>query len=209
LGVPVDKADEYLIQKIDELIVKCVEISTPCAGFTIHSGVQFIGDAGMMMLGGISFNINRIVASSLEKSTEMAVFIGTCGNDVEEYSKQLMKEGHTLEGYIVDLIGSEIAEGVADFVHKQIESELAFSGMKVTNRYSPGYCNWPVSEQQKLFSLLGNNICGVHLTETSLMIPIKSVSGIIGVGTEVENKGYTCDICDSAQCIYREKKMYR
>jgi cobalamin-dependent methionine synthase I len=117
-----------------------------------------------------------------------------------------MSEGHTLESLVVDLIASELAEGAADFIHKQIEEDAASSNFRITNRYSPGYCNWPVSEQQKLFTLMGKNTCGVILTPSSLMIPIKSVSGIVGIGAEVMFHGYACAKCDDAQCIYRNRK---
>jgi hypothetical protein len=206
LGVPIDKADDYLMDLIRELISQCIDITSPCASYSVFPNPQFIIDSDVMNLGGTAFHLNKIVASSLEKSTEVAIFIGTCGKKVELFSKQLMKDAHSLEGYIVDLIGSEIAEGVADFIHKKIESDMANSGLKVTNRYSPGYCNWSVSDQQQLFYLLGVNNCGVQLTASSLMLPIKSVSGIIGVGEHVENSGYTCDICDLNQCLYRNKK---
>jgi cobalamin-dependent methionine synthase I len=37
--------------------------------------------------------------------------------------------------------------------------------------------------QHKLFlALLKNYTCGISLTESSLMLPVKSVSGIIGLG---------------------------
>lgn len=159
-----------------------------------------------MIVKGQSFHLNKMVCSALNNSTEVAFFICTCGGKVELYAKQLMKDGHTLEGLIVDLAGSEIAEGVADFIHKKIESDMAEYGLKITNRYSPGYCNWQVSEQQKLFSLLTENNCGVQLTTSSLMLPIKSVSGIVGIGKNVKNMGYSCAICETDHCLYRDKK---
>jgi hypothetical protein len=206
LGVPADKADDYLMGQIRKLTNQCIDISSPCASWSVFSNPQFINDTGTMKLGGKIFHLNKMVTSALGKSTEVAIFIGTCGKKVELYSKQLMKDGNSLEGYIVDLIGSDIAEGVADFIHKKIESNMANSGLTVTNRYSPGYCNWPVSDQQQLFQLLKENDCGIQLTPSSLMLPIKSVSGIIGAGKHVENTGYTCAICDVSQCLYRNKK---
>jgi hypothetical protein len=77
--------------------------------------------------------------------------------------------------------------------------------MKITNRYSPGYCGWDVSDQHKLFSLLPNNFCGIKLTENALMIPIKSVSAVIGIGKNVERKDYQCSICEIEFCYKRGK----
>ena len=206
LGVPVDQADEYLMDKIHGLILESVGISSPFACWSIFPDPRFLNDKGTMSLQGRAFHLNKMVTLALLKSTQVALFVGTCGDEVELLSKQLMKGGHSLEGLIVDLIGSEIAEDVADFVHKKIEEDMATNGLKVTNRYSPGYCNWPVSDQQQLFHLLQDNTCGVQLNRSSLMLPIKSVSGIIGIGEDVENQGYFCAICDTDQCLYRDKK---
>jgi hypothetical protein len=82
--------------------------------------------------------------------------------------------------------------------------------MKITNRYSPGYCDWNVGEQHKLFSFFPDNYCGIRLTPSALMDPVKSVSGIIGIGENVKRNDYTCRVCDMKDCIYRrsrEEKM--
>jgi hypothetical protein len=206
LGVPTDKSDDYLKAMIRELRLHCMEICTPCASYSVFGNPQFNPDDGLMNLEGKTFQLNKMITTSLLKSTAIAIFIGTCGDQVEQYSKQLMREGHALEGFIADIIGSEIAEGVADYIHKRIEKDQASTGVNTTNRYSPGYCGWPVSDQQQLFSLMGGSMCGIHLTNSSLMVPIKSVSGIVGLGKEVENSGYACDICEVDQCLYRNKK---
>jgi hypothetical protein len=60
-----------------------------------------------------------------------------------------------------------------------------------------------VEEQKKLFSFLPKEFCGVSLTDSALMIPIKSISGIIGVGKNVEYKQYFCDTCGRKDCTYK------
>lgn len=162
-----------------------------------------------MKIDDTAFKPGKRIVSALVKSTRIAMFIGTCGEMVELLSKQLMNEKHLLESLIVDLIGSEIAEGVAGIIHEEIAKYCMNSGLKVTNRYSPGYCDWPVSDQQKLFNIFRGNTFGVHLTLSSLMVPIKSVSGIIGIGEEVRNQDYACAGCTSTNCLYRNQKNGR
>jgi len=65
---------------------------------------------------------------------------------------------------------------------------------------SPGYCGWDVSEQQKLFSLVNDMRIGIKLTESSLMIPIKSISGLWGFGEKLKKKEYNCNKCEEAMC---------
>jgi len=205
LGVPLDQADDHLLEMISELISYCKTICAPKTSCSVFSHPVLHKLTGQMILNGKSFLLHKMVASALKNSTEIAIFIGTCGTEIEKHSKELIKQGNTLEGFIVDIIGSEIAEGVADYTHHQIAKELSASGIKTTNRYSPGYCNWPVSDQLHIFSLMENNNCGVILNASSLMIPIKSVSGIIGLGKNVENRGYACALCETEHCLYRDK----
>jgi hypothetical protein len=208
LGIPAGQADDYVTENIRKYIQICFELSAPCASYVVFSEPGFKRDQDLLILSGEIFHLGKIVTAALGKSTRIAIFIGTCGKEVENYSRQLMKEGQTLEGYIVDLIGSEIAENIAEYVHKELEKDMAGMGLKITNRYSPGYCKWPVSDQQQLFRLLGESNCGVSLTDSSLMIPVKSVSGMVGIGEQVENRGYSCSICDTDYCIYRDKKSH-
>jgi hypothetical protein len=204
LGVPPGKEDQYLRSTISELIDKCIGLCTPQASYSVFSNPKFNDSSGLMHLEDETFQLNKMVTQALCKSTEVVLFVCTCGSEVESYANHFMKEGQALEGYIADLIGSEIAEGTAEFIHIKIESDMATYGLKITNRYSPGYCNWPVSDQQQLFALFGENNCAVQLSESSLMLPIKSVSGIIGAGKNVKNRGYRCTLCDTEHCLYRD-----
>lgn len=206
LGIPDGQADDYLMGLIDELIGYCLKICTPKAAVNIADSPVFTMDKGLMTIEGFTFCLDKMVTSALSRSTSIAFFAGTCGERTGQYSSGLFKEGQALEGLIVDLIGSEIAEGVAGYVHNLISSEMAALGMRTTNRYSPGYCNWPVSDQKSLFALLNGNNCGIQLTPSSLMLPVKSVSGIVGLGLEVVNRGYACALCDADHCLYRERQ---
>jgi hypothetical protein len=58
-----------------------------------------------------------------------------------------------------------------------------------------------------LFPLFKGETCGVCLTESSLMLPIKSVSGIIGLGQTVKHLDYTCGLCDFEQCYKRKQRL--
>lgn len=205
LGVPEVEADEYLTSLIDEIIDLCFDMCDPKAAVSIWDQPVFSKETGIMTLEGVTFNLNKMVTSSLYSSNSLALFAGTCGDKTGKYSSQLLKDGYALEGLIADLIGSEIAEGVAEYIHSKLSADMDSIGIKSTNRYSPGYCNWPVSDQQQLFRLLGTNNCGIKLTKSSLMLPIKSVSGVIGLGPNVVNRGYACAWCDSDHCLYRDK----
>jgi len=61
---------------------------------------------------------------------------------------------------------------------------------------------WPITQQKELFSIFGDveSQIGVRLTDTYLMIPIKSVSGVI---FQTETTFETCQLCPREACIGR------
>jgi len=123
------------------------------------------------------------------------------------YIDILAQEFLQLNGYS-DIRGGYIETSEVDFdiTNKTIKvSEAEFNVGKMSNRYSPGYCNWNVAEQHKLFKLLPKDFCGVSLTESVLMQPIKSISGFIGVGEKIKYHHYKCKFCTQKQCIYKSK----
>ena len=64
---------------------------------------------------------------------------------------------------------------------------------------------WPITQQKELFSIFGNveDLIGVRLTDKYLMIPIKSVSGIL---FQTETTFETCQLCPREACIGRRAK---
>lgn len=153
------------------------------------------------------FDLGRIIQRQLDGAEAYALFICTAGVEYEAYQQQLMAAGDMVRVFIADALGSVVAEKCADRMEDHLQAGIDKLGWHHTNRFSPGYCGWHVSQQQQLFPLFGGNTCGVRLTESSLMVPIKSVSGIIGLGTHVRHLPYTCGLCDFKQCYKRKSKL--
>ncbi len=153
-----------------------------------------------------TFNTGKIVTSYIRNSEHFLFFIVTAGKGIELESQRLLHGTDPLLGYIYDVIGSVTVESALEKFLGKMEGDFIKTELKTTNPYSPGYCGWPVSDQQKLFALFGDKNCGIRLSETCLMDPIKSISGIIGIGKNVTKQPYSCAICDAKNCLYRDKK---
>ena len=152
------------------------------------------------------FEMGNIILRQLRGSEAFALFVCTSGLEFETYQHRLKEQSDMVRVFIADALGSVIAEKCADQMEKALQESIDKLGWKHTNRFSPGYCGWHVSQQQLLFPLFQGHTCGVKLTDSSLMIPIKSVSGIIGLGEKVRKLEYTCGLCDFKQCYKRKKK---
>ena len=155
---------------------------------------------------GVVFNVRPIIFSQMKKAEGVVLFICTAGRDVGERSRNSMKEGDLLRGYVYDVIGSEVAESAAGRMQAELKVSMAERGFSITNRFSPGYCGWDVAEQHKLFTFFPGNYCGISLNDSALMNPVKSVSGMIGIGRNVRYAPYQCHLCEDKNCIYRGRK---
>ena len=152
-----------------------------------------------------SLNIGTIIERQLRGASGYACFIATAGQSFEAYQQRLKREGDLVATFIADAVGSVIAEKCADQMEHTLQQSIDKLGWHHTNRFSPGYCGWHVSEQQLLFPLFEGHTCGVTLTDSSLMLPIKSVSGIVGIGEKVRRLDYSCGLCSFEKCFKRRR----
>jgi len=204
LGYEDDLPDDIfaIVEEVLNETVGCFDI---CGGYQIFDQLDFAKDGQHIRIADVDFAPHKIVYHQLKRSEQIAIFACTAGEGISQWSKQIMAED-PLKGLIADILGSVTVEAAIEAIQQKLSDEMAQAGLKITNRYSPGYCGWPTVEQHKIFSLLPEENCGIRLTESALMLPIKSVSGVIGIGANVSFHPYTCQLCDAAFCVYRNRK---
>ncbi len=198
------ESPEHLFPIVDKLLDESINIIRPKGGFVIINPNIITISREKIFIGEFEINSNKIITAKLKKAESLALFVTSAGKELEEWINKLKVDDNLLEAFIVDTIGSEAAERSADYLESILNSSIKKFNWNMTNRYSPGYCEWNVSEQQKIFSLLPENFCNVKLTASSLMVPIKSISGIIGLGKNVKKDDYNCSFCEMQNC-YRRK----
>ena len=163
------------------------------------------------------FKPGRIILSQLKGSEALCWFVATAGQEFEGFQRRLMQQGDMVRVYLANEIGSIIAEKTADRMEELLQEQLTPKGLYRTNRYSPGYCGWDVNEQPLLFKLFlphdsrrnSDDIptpCDIHLTDSCLMVPIKSVSGVIGIGHDVSRRDYICGLCERQASCNRKRR---
>ena len=200
-----ESIDQYTLDVTQKLITDVRKVMTPKGGFVIAEALPHRGK-GKLHIPGVQFNTGQTIVKLLKGARLFIFFIATAGPGPEKLSRKLMEEGQFLEGYAADLVASTLAEAAAQHLHDHLKEMLDLKGLKITNRYSPGYCGWKVDEQQKLFSLFPKGSCGISLSASSLMSPIKSLSGILGAGPDVGFRDYTCELCSMKDCSFRKTR---
>jgi hypothetical protein len=145
------------------------------------------------------------IGEFLGVSQAVAVFIATAGPRVERRASELMRQRDELGAMVLNAVGAERAEAAEAVVIAELREAARPAGLAPTLPYSPGYCGMALLEQKKLFGLLDGAAVGVTLTSKCLMRPIKSISGLIGLGAAADVAGYgsPCDRCELHNCNMR------
>jgi len=192
-----------LTPRVEEMIREGMEegvkLLEPRGVYTLYP-VREAGESEIAVTGEVSFRTS-LISRVFRDVRLVAVFIVTIGPEVERKVEELSREGYMSRALAFDVFGSEAAESAAEIINGIVEEWAAIEGRRTTLRFSPGYCDWDVEEQQKLFSLTDGGKIGVRLSSSSMMVPRKSVSAIVGIGPEWSRKGglhypSPCPECD-------------
>jgi len=143
------------------------------------------------------------LARALRDSRKAVCFLVTIGPGIEEEINRLMEDKHLSEAYILDALGSVAVEDMAEQFQRCMESRHFEKGLVSTLRFSPGYCDWPVTEQRPLFRVLDSRKAGVELLDSCLMHPRKTVSGVFGLSSREAPPYNPCLECSRTHCEAR------
>ena len=78
-------------------------------------------------------------------------------------------------------IGTERVEALCDVFCDEQKAVWAAAGCVLTDRFSPGYGDWPLTAQTDVFRFLELPRIGLTLNESFIMSPSKSVTAIVGI----------------------------
>ncbi len=130
---------------------------------------------------GDTFTSSKL-AELLKGCKSLALFAVTAGEGIVEKASELSAQGDGVGALTCDAVGSEMADGAAEWVQHYLNQQFKRSGEILTKRrFSPGYGDLDLKNQLTLFKLLGIEKLGVKLTEDFLMIPEKTVTAIAGI----------------------------
>lgn len=215
--VPVDVRDVYelmgygnhipspdIVGMVDEMLEELKTICRPHSGYILVEGEHV--DRESIKIDNTILRPGKIITFALRGSEQYALFTATIGAEFDQWFSKLKAEDDIVKLFVSNTLGSVLAESVVSCLMARLEETARQEGLSVTNNYSPGYCDWLLVEQQKIFSLLPVSETRIKLTDSSLMLPIKSVSGIVGIGANVKKRAYSCAVCNMTNCIRNKKK---
>jgi len=208
-SIPIDiKVDEVLrrlhmeqdtkyADDVQELIDRVQPVIRPKAIYDVKY-VEHI-DRDNLDIGGVRFT-SRVLRVNLDKVGRVFPYIVTSGIEAESIE---IPDYDLMGRFILDTI-KEMGLGIASgYLHGYVKERYRLEKISAMN---PGSLeDWPISEQVPLFSIFGDveKLIGVKLTDSFLMIPIKSVSGIY---FPTEASFASCQLCPREKCPNRRAK---
>ena len=174
---------EKIARLIDEVMERGRSLLEPKAVWT---EVEVTApEPGLMVLGGVVRTRSRSVHTRFSSCSAAAVFAATIGPGIDRLGHEWMEAGEMTRALLIDAYGSSAATALGLELERIVAAGFDAKDLRVTKRYAPGYGDWDLSDQQPLLSLLDVASIGVTLTEDHLMLPAKSISGLIG-GRRIE-----------------------
>ena len=220
LGYTGKKIDVSTDQFIDECLQEITEIASPkhqtrVYDLEFHPDEIHVQNTTLILRG-------HDIANHLQHSQKCALMAVTLGIQVDQ---RIIFYNHTnlTKAVILDACATAYVENVCDQVESQLKAVALESGMHTTFRFSPGYGDLPIEMQNELLRVLNAPITiGLTVTPEHILLPLKSVTAIIGFGVPLENflpkkrktqkeaidneKCHTC--LNYRNCIYLKEGKY-
>lgn len=134
-------------------------------------------------------------ASFLDGCTGVMLSVATLGAEVD---KRIKYFGRTdmAKSVVLDACASAYLERLADEYEKSL-------GGNLTYRFCPGYGGSDISDIKYIFGLIQPEKIGVSLLDSNLMLPQKTMAGIVGVGKSAKKSCTGCFLME--HCEYRKE----
>ena len=128
----------------------------------------------------VDFGFMRVESKNLSTNLRLCdrayVFCATLGTEVDRYFEKL-KRISSAKAAVFSAVASSYIESVCDYVNAIIAE-----GKTVANRFSCGYGDFCLEHQKDILNALeADKKIGVCLTESLMMVPVKTVTAIVGV----------------------------
>ncbi len=149
-----------------------------------------------IMLDGIKLK-SRVLRVNLDKTDVAFPALATCGLELEDWANS---KTDMLQKYWAETINENILSIAVTAIFEQLDKNKNSSPISLM---TPGSLNdWPMSEQENLFSLFESSHqgIGVTLSESFLMHPLKTISCVL---FRSEKMFQSCQLCSRGDCLNR------
>ena len=162
-----------------------------------QGGRFFLPQTGLTLAG-------HTAAAMLEDCHQAVLLCCTLGAEFDTMLRARQARDMA-EAVILDACGSALVEAGCDAVQQELQAQ--FPDLYLTDRFSPGYGDLPLTLQPLICNALDTRRrVGVHITSSLLLNPSKSVTAIVGLSHQPQMARVRgCAYCSLAQtCSLRK-----
>ena len=150
----------------------------------------------------------RVKSAALHRNLlgceEVILFAATLGLEVDRLIARA-GAGRVAEGAIYQAAGAALIEEVCDTANAALRQESLAEGWYLRPRFSPGSGDVPIPCQPEIARLLRTpERIGLTVTDSMLLLPIKSVTAVIGRSRQaIACHRQGCEACGKTDCAFR------
>jgi len=160
----------------------------------------FIDEKGAdtVRLGSVTFT-SRMLRANLDAAERVFAYVATCGHEMDE---QAIPADDFVSPFWWDTIKAALLGAAMQYTLEHVKRRYRLAKTSSMNPGSGDANVWPLEQQRELFALLDGVTphIGVTLTDTCLMLPNKTVSGVL---FPAERDFRACQVCHRAECPNR------
>ena len=184
--------NQEIDQSLDEMIDDYMKSVEGLNGKYIYQIFDFEQGDDIKVLNTILNLKGDSIKHILSQASQLILFAGTLGHEMDQ---KILKSSYdsSLNMMILDACASVKIEDVLDQMEEEIKTTHP---VHLTPRFSPGYGDLSLDIQRDLIEVVGAKKIGIHVTDSSILLPKKSVTGIIGISDKKMTVTYRfCDDC--------------
>jgi hypothetical protein len=159
--------------------------------------VAYVGDrdGDRVPIGGRWFE-SEVLADNLAEIHRVFAYVATCGREIYELD---IADLDPFASFWHDTLKTRAVRAATNHLCELVKTTYGIRRMSTMNPGSGDADVWPIDQQRPLFDLLGDveALVGVRLTDSCLMVPDKTVSGIFFPS---ETAYVNCQSCTRAIC---------
>ena len=146
-------------------------------------------------------NNNEAYKKLLDKTESYYLCLTTLGKRIDDRCQYYSK--FDLEKMVIfDATSNAYLEYMAD------EFEEANLKKPRTYRFCPGYQGTDIKDIKEIFKYIDHKKIGVEILDSNLMVPLKTMCGIIGIGKTNKKECGACNFKGNCKYIKEKRKCY-
>ena len=172
-------------------------------------------DNGTVKVDGVAFTSRRLHQSLQEAEAHAAVLVAvSAGPEAEERAQELWREEKPDEYFFLEVYASAVVEHLLTTTGARLCGEAEGQGMAVLPHYSPGYADWDVAEQSRVFGLFDSLPGPLEVLDSGSLRPKKSQLAVFGLTRDAGNlrrltEMLPCENCSFGPCEFRRAPYRR